>query len=74
MKWIKNLGMFLLGVWTGSVFGGSVTAIFINIPGKPSSVCTMIEGFPWRKGGKDRWPWVWPSSARLWAIWWEPFF
>ena len=24
--------MFLLGVYTGSVFGGSISAIFINIP------------------------------------------
>lgn len=44
--------MFLLGVWTGSVFGGSITAIFVNIPGKPSSVCTMIEGFPLAKRGE----------------------
>jgi putative tricarboxylic transport membrane protein len=44
--------MFLLGVYFGSMFGGSITAIFINIPGKPSSVCTMIEGFPLAKKGE----------------------
>ena len=44
--------MFLLGVYTGSVFGGVISAIFINIPGTPSAVCTMIEGFPLAKKGE----------------------
>ncbi len=36
--------MFLLGVYTASVFGGSITAVLINIPGTPAAVPTMIEG------------------------------
>lgn len=35
---------FLLGVYTGSVFGGAISAILINIPGTPDAVPTMIEG------------------------------
>ena len=28
--------MFMLGVYTGSVFGGAISAVLINIPGTPS--------------------------------------
>jgi len=35
---------FMLGVYTGSVFGGAISAVLINIPGTPDSVPTMIEG------------------------------
>jgi putative tricarboxylic transport membrane protein len=44
--------MFLLAVYTGSTFGGSISAIFINIPGTPAAVCTAIEGFPLAKKGE----------------------
>jgi putative tricarboxylic transport membrane protein len=36
--------MFMLGVYTGSVFGGAISAVLINIPGTPDAVPTMIEG------------------------------
>jgi putative tricarboxylic transport membrane protein len=43
--------ILLLGVYSGSVFGGSISAVCINIPGKPNSVCTAIEGYPlFRRG------------------------
>lgn len=35
---------FMIGVYTGSVFGGAISAILINIPGTPDAVPTMIEG------------------------------
>jgi putative tricarboxylic transport membrane protein len=35
---------FMLGVYTGSTFGGAISAVLINIPGTPDSVPTMIEG------------------------------
>jgi putative tricarboxylic transport membrane protein len=38
--------MFMLGVYTGSVFGGAVSAVLINIPGTPDAVPTMMEGHP----------------------------
>ena len=38
--------MFMLGVYTGSVFGGAISAVLINIPGTPDAVPTMIEGHP----------------------------
>ncbi len=38
--------MFMLGVYTGSVFGGAISAVMINIPGTPDAVPTMMEGHP----------------------------
>ncbi len=35
---------FMLGVYTGSTFGGAISAVLINIPGTPDAVPTMIEG------------------------------
>ena len=44
--------MFMLGVYTGSVFGGAISAVLINIPGTPDAVPTMIEGHTLAKQGK----------------------
>lgn len=44
--------MFLLAVYMGSTLGGSISAIFVNIPGTPAAVCTGIEGFPLAKRGQ----------------------
>ena len=43
---------FMLGVYTGSVFGGAISAILINIPGTPDAVPTMIEGHALAKKGQ----------------------
>jgi len=44
--------MFMLGVYTGSVFGGAISAVLINIPGTPDAVPTMIEGHNLAKKGQ----------------------
>ena len=44
--------MFMLGVYTGSVFGGAISAVLINIPGTPDAVPTMIEGHALAKRGE----------------------
>jgi putative tricarboxylic transport membrane protein len=44
--------MFMLGVYTGSVFGGAISAVLINIPGTPDAVPTMIEGHNLAKKGE----------------------
>jgi len=36
--------MFILSVYTGSVFGGAISAVLLNIPGTPDSGPTMMEG------------------------------
>jgi putative tricarboxylic transport membrane protein len=43
---------FMLGVYTGSVFGGAISAVLINIPGTPDAVPTMIEGHALAKRGE----------------------
>lgn len=44
--------MFMLGVYTGSVFGGAISAVLINIPGTPDAVPTMLEGHALAKRGE----------------------
>lgn len=36
----------LLGVYCGSVYGGSISAILLNTPGTPGSAATMLDGYP----------------------------
>ena len=36
----------LLGIYIGSISGGLITAILINIPGTPASVATTFDGPP----------------------------
>ena len=44
--------MFMLGVYTGSVFGGAISAVLVNIPGTPDAVPTMIEGYKLARRGE----------------------
>ncbi len=44
--------VFLTSVYTGGVFGGSVPAILMNIPGSPSSFATTFDGYPMTLQGK----------------------
>ncbi len=44
----------MLGVYCGSIYGGSITAILINTPGTPASAATCFDGFPMaRRGNAD---------------------
>lgn len=36
----------MLGVYCGSVYGGSITAIVLNTPGTPQAAATAIDGYP----------------------------
>src|SRR5215211_7864998 len=48
---LQGAVIFLLAVYSGSVFGGSISAVCINIPGTPAATCTAIEGYPlFRRG------------------------
>lgn len=38
--------MVLLAIMVSSVYGGSITAVLINIPGKATAIPTAIEGYP----------------------------
>lgn len=48
-----GLGL-LIGVYTGAIYSGSITAIMLNIPGTPAAVATTLDGFPLAKKGKAR--------------------
>ncbi len=43
---------FLLGLYSGAVYGGSISAILINIPGTPSAIATSLDGYPMSKAGR----------------------
>ena len=52
-KWDVNEALALIsGVFFGGVYGGSRTAILLNIPGAPSAIATAIEGYPLAKRGE----------------------
>ena len=36
----------MIGIWIGGVYGGSRSAILLNIPGAPAAVATGLEGYP----------------------------
>lgn len=46
-------GMIMLaGIYYGAMYGGSTTAILLNIPGELSSVPTCLDGYPLAQQGK----------------------
>ncbi|TYL39665.1 hypothetical protein CV102_05090 [Natronococcus pandeyae] len=44
--------ILLVGVYSGSMYGGSIAAILINTPGVSSSAATMFDGYPMSKQGR----------------------
>ncbi len=36
----------LISVWIGALTGGLISAILLNIPGTPASICTTFDGYP----------------------------
>ena len=44
--------LFLVGIYKGSIYGGSIPAILINTPGTPSASCTVLDGYPLAKKGQ----------------------
>lgn len=52
-KWPVNDALALIaGIFVGGVYGGSRTAILLNIPGAPSAIATAIEGYPMARRGE----------------------
>ncbi|MBQ6900570.1 MAG: tripartite tricarboxylate transporter permease [Firmicutes bacterium] len=43
---------FLLGVYCGGYYAGSIPAILINTPGAPGNAATCVEGYPMREKGQ----------------------
>ncbi|WP_394232114.1 tripartite tricarboxylate transporter permease [Niallia oryzisoli] len=44
--------MMMAGIYYGAMYGGSTTAILMNIPGESSSVPTTLDGYPLAKQGR----------------------
>ncbi|WP_102348426.1 tripartite tricarboxylate transporter permease [Bacillus sp. Marseille-P3661] len=44
--------VLMLGIYTGGLYGGSITATLINTPGTPGSAFTALEGYPMNQQGK----------------------
>ncbi len=42
----------MIGIYMGGVYGGSRTAILLNIPGAPAAIATAIDGYPMAQQGK----------------------
>lgn len=43
---------FLLGIYCGGMYGGSITSILINTPGTPAGAATALDGFPLARKGR----------------------
>lgn len=48
---VNNALCLMVGVYMGGVYGGSRTAILLNIPGAPSAIATALDGYPLAKKG-----------------------
>jgi putative tricarboxylic transport membrane protein len=52
-SWEVNPALALMiGVYTGGVYGGSRSAVLLNIPGAPAAVATGFDGYPLAKLGE----------------------
>lgn len=47
----QAIGM-LVAIYVSSVYGGSIPAILINVPGTPQSAATLLDGYPMARSGK----------------------
>lgn len=44
--------MLLMGIFNGSVYGGSISAILVNIPGTPGAIVTQLDGHAMARKGR----------------------
>jgi len=52
-SWGVNEALALMvGIYCGGVYGGSRSAILLNIPGAPAAIATAFDGFPLAKKGE----------------------
>lgn len=43
--------LLLIGIYKGSIYGGSISAILIKTPGTPAAACTVLDGYPLTQKG-----------------------
>ena len=56
--------IMLAGIYYGAQYGGSTTAILVNLPGESSSVVTCIDGYQMARRAAPARRWPPPASAR----------
>src|SRR5690606_30053227 len=44
--------MLLLGIYCGAMYGGSIPAVLMNLPGTPTSAVTALDGYPMTRSGR----------------------
>ncbi|MGB0664502.1 MAG: tripartite tricarboxylate transporter permease [Pontibacterium sp.] len=49
---VDNALCLMVGIYMGGVYGGSRTAILLNIPGAPSAIATALDGYPMAQKGE----------------------
>ena len=53
----------LLGLYCGSVYGGSISAILLNTPGTPQAAATVLDGYPLARAGRADLALGWATTA-----------
>ncbi|MFG6621521.1 tripartite tricarboxylate transporter permease [Sulfitobacter sp. 1A05707] len=53
MEPIAALGM-IAGIYNGAMYGGSIPAILLRIPGTPAGIATVFDGYPMAQKGQAR--------------------
>ncbi len=43
---------FLLGIYSGGMYGGSISAILLRVPGAPCNAATALDGYPMARKGQ----------------------
>ncbi|PGF13914.1 hypothetical protein CP556_22775 [Natrinema sp. CBA1119] len=49
-----NALILLVGIYSGSMYGGSIAAILINVPGTAGSAATTLDGYPRSRMGEAK--------------------
>lgn len=44
--------IMLAGIFYGSMYGGTITTVLVNVPGEAASVITSLDGYPMAKKGR----------------------
>lgn len=44
--------IMMAAIFYGSAYGGTITAVLLNVPGEPSSVATALDGYPLARQGR----------------------
>lgn len=50
---VAALGM-IAGIYNGAMYGGSIPAILLRIPGTPAGIATVFDGYPMAQKGQAR--------------------